>query len=100
MWTQPNRAVRREDRGGDVLRDVALSPRVGPFTAIATMAASPNVGTRIDLKVMCVLPIASYSAERRRIQSDLTELAPTQTAAWPWVRAGVASSLNYAPDRR
>src|SRR6516165_3611676 len=33
-------------------------------------------------------------------KSDPTELAATQTAAWPWVRAGVASSLNYAPDRR
>ena len=31
-------------------------------------------------------------------KSGPTELAPTQTAAWPRVRAGVASGLNYAPD--
>src|SRR6516165_2380876 len=33
-------------------------------------------------------------------KSGPTELTATQTAAWPWVRAGVASRLNYAPDRR
>jgi hypothetical protein len=33
------------------------------------------------------------------VRSDPTELAATQTAAWPWgPRAGVASGLNYAPD--
>src|SRR5262245_6644988 len=34
------------------------------------------------------------------VQSNPTELSATQTAARPWVRAGVASSLNYLPDRR
>jgi hypothetical protein len=34
------------------------------------------------------------------VQSDPTELTATQTAAWPWGRAGVASCWNYAPNRR
>jgi hypothetical protein len=44
------------------------------------------------------LPLVVRADERRRVKAVPTELARTQTAAWPWVRAGVASSLNYAPD--
>jgi len=37
----------------------------------------------------------------RRLKSGPTEvIIATQTAAWPWVRACVASRFNYTPDRR
>jgi hypothetical protein len=55
-----------------------------------------------DLKDMrLVPPLVIRADERRRVKAVRQSLAATQTAAWQWgPRAGVASSLNYALDRR
>jgi hypothetical protein len=48
-----------------------------------------------------LLPLVIRAAERRRVKAVRQSFAATQTAAWPrGPRAGVASCLNYAPDRR
>jgi hypothetical protein len=59
------------------------------------VAAQGGAG-KDDLKDMRLLPSLS-GGERRRVKAvRQSELQPT--AAWPWVRAGVASVLNYVPD--
>ena len=56
--------------------------------------------TQVNLRDMAY-PSRSLSGRMSvGVQSDPTELAATQTADWPWVRAGVASTLNCTPDRR
>ena len=75
-------------------------PRLGPGVAAAAVSTNAALA-KYDLIDMCLLPpLVIRADERRRVKAGPTKLAATQTVAWPWVRAGVASPLNYATDRR
>jgi len=89
---------------------VIVKARAGDDEKVSPTPRAANADAASAIRFMIVTPldeaphhrkhIASYADKRRRVKSGPTELAPTQTAPWPWVRAGVASRLNYAPDRR
>src|SRR6516162_8648710 len=89
---------------------VIVKARAGDDEKVSPTPRAANANAASAIRFMIVTPldeaphhrkhIASYADKRRRVKSGPTELAPTQTAPWPWVRAGVASRLNYAPDRR
>ena len=72
------------------------------FALAGTALAQTGRSIHVDLKDMrLLLPLVIRAAERRRVKAVRQSFAATQTAAWPrGPRAGVASCLNYAPDRR
>src|SRR6516165_9282478 len=45
------------------------------------------------------LPLVVRADERRRVKSGPDRVSPNPNGGLSWVRAGVASSLNYTPDR-
>jgi|GraSoiStandDraft_8_1057269.scaffolds.fasta_scaffold1231528_1 hypothetical protein len=81
-----------------MIMDAAMMANAFPLMPQRHAAASAV----LDLKDMrLLLPLVIRAAERRRVKAVRQSFAATQTAAWPrGPRAGVASCLNYAPDRR
>ncbi len=75
----------------------AINSNMQPSISALTGRQCPSIShdSFIDRKVVLI-----FRADERRRESGPTKLAPTQTAACPWVRAGAVSCLNYAPDRR
>ena len=87
-------------------REVKASTLVGssPMRGLRRRAGDGVAGdvaaTQVNLRDMAY-PSRSLSGRMSvGVQSDPTELAATQTAASPWARAGVASTLNCTPHRR
>ena len=79
---------------------VGSSPRRGLRRRAGDGVAGDVAATQVNLRDMAY-PSRSLSGRMSvGVQSDPTELAATQTAACPWARAGVASTLNCTPHRR
>jgi hypothetical protein len=79
---------------------VGSSPMRGHRRRAGDGVAGDVAATQVNLRDMAYSSRSLSGRMSVGVQSDPTELAATQTAAWPWVRAGVASTLNCTPDRR
>jgi hypothetical protein len=81
-----------------MIMDAAMIANAFPLMPQRHPAATAVLS--FDLKDMRLLPPLVIRADERRRTKRSDRVSRDQTATWPWVRAGVASSLDYTLDRR
>src|SRR5262249_6361799 len=86
---------RLSERAGNDARPVTISVKHPNASNLDCMTGTPRDGNAAS-----ATQHSQVLAEGRNVKATRQKYKHDQTAAWPWVRAGVASTLNCTPDRR